>query len=407
MTFLSSMDREFEGYNSCSQNDDCPAMTTSFLTVDTSGMSFDGDRTEYRGSISPENLTMSSRASNQSPITPANLHDIHATAIWAKHQYNDLWHHLNTDVDSFWPPSEDATMAHCPIANFPQHDLHMHPSGYFGLGKRLKPSVDPPLSRAVFANSIPQQEEHTVVDNMLTWPQKLEHAYPRTVAPNVTFQDIVPSPPATEFEPMTPMKHHRYGSSTYASSPLTRHPSSILTSQWVMGDGVQSSPVADTPSYCDQEDLAQMLSSSPDQQMKREGSSPTRNLTSKSGVDCEAVIPQNIFACSVPGCVDKNGGPKRFRRQEHKKRHEKTVHNKDTTFACWVQTGGNRCDKKFTRRDNLNSHLKKTHGSRKNNQRNSYVATLDEKSKYFDEKWRGPLTAHGLPVGHPRWPEVS
>lgn len=406
MAFLGNMNSEFERYHCFPQLDDCPSMASSFLTVDTSGVSFDGVRNEHRGSISPENLTISSGASVNSPLTPAHFHEQRATAMWPKDQQSDIWNHQTLGDGSLWPIPEEVAMAQYDTNHFPQHDLFMHLPGYFGLHGRSKPMTDPSLSRAVFPKSISQQEEHCMVNDMMSWPRKLEYPYPRTIAPNVTLQDITPSSPASEFEPKTPVKRERYSSSILASSPLTRSSSSIATSQRSIDQEARFIPLASTPSYYEQEELSHFMSSPQNHHFQHEESSPIKPQISKSGVDCEAVIPQNIFACSFSGCVDKDGKPKRFRRQEHKKRHEKTVHNKDTSFACWVKTGGKPCNKVFTRRDNLNSHLKKTHGSRKNNQRNSYVATLDEKSKYFDEKWKGQLTADGLPIGHPRWPEV-
>lgn len=414
--FLGGIDCGFERYGPLPQNDDCPSMASSFLTVDTSGASYDGDKNEHRGPISPENFTMSSGASVTSPLTPIGLPDLNEThdmAIWPRSLHEDVWHRRDTSIESLWLASEEATMAHCATNNFARQDSSMFLPGYASLGRRSQSRADPPLSRAVFANPVTKQEDHTGVGGILPAWQRLELAYPPTVAPNVTFQSAMPNSPGSEIEPMTPLKQHRYSSSVFASSPLTNSSSSVLTSQWSTEEEAKYTPVTNPYSYHEKEEIPYPLSSTQDHQIKREEyqvkreqPSPVKVPSSKSGVDCEAVIPQNIFACSVPGCVDKDGKPKRFRRQEHKKRHEKTVHNKETSFACWVQTGGKRCDKVFTRRDNLNSHLKKTHGSRKNNQRNSYVATLDEKSKYFDEKWKGQLTADGLPVGHPRWPEL-
>lgn len=411
ITYLDATDGGFEGYGPLPQAEDCPSVGSSFLTVDTSAMSFDEGRNDHKAPISPENLTMSSGASDSSPNTPIaqlNLSEMPGTAMWAQYQFgSDIWHYHSADAENLWLPSEESTMANCVMNSFSEQDaLVFQQPGYFNMGRKQRTLPDPPLSRAMFANPAPQQmNHHTVMDGMLSWPRTVDLAYPMTIAPSVTFQGTLPSSPASEFEPMTPLKHHRGSSSVFASSPLTGSSSSILTSQWDVEE-TKYMPFADAAAYRERQSLSYLLRSSQDHSIKMEESSPIESHVSKSGVDCEAVIPQNIYACSVPGCVDKDGKPKRFRRQEHKKRHEKTVHNKTDTFVCWVQTGSKPCGKEFTRRDNLNSHLKKTHGSRKNNQRNSYVATLDEKSEYFDDKWKGKLTADGLPIGHPRWPEV-
>jgi hypothetical protein len=79
------------------------------------------------------------------------------------------------------------------------------------------------------------------------------------------------------------------------------------------------------------------------------------------------------------------------------KRHEGTVHekHKHEQQYCWVSgctTGP------FPRSDSLKAHLKKTHGEKKANQRNKYVATLDENGKYYDPDWRGE--PHGRWLSH-------
>ncbi|RMD40861.1 hypothetical protein DV735_g4278, partial [Chaetothyriales sp. CBS 134920] len=116
----------------------------------------------------------------------------------------------------------------------------------------------------------------------------------------------------------------------------------------------------------------------------------------KSGIDCDAVIAHNEFACSWPNCIDKaTGKQKRFKRQEHKKRHEKTVHEKEGSYRCWVPGCTTTA---FTRTDNLKSHLRNTHGKKSPNQRNRYVATQDKNSECYDPDWQGDLTEDGYPI---------
>ena len=83
-----------------------------------------------------------------------------------------------------------------------------------------------------------------------------------------------------------------------------------------------------------------------------------------SGADTPAVIPQPVtrrgrkqsltedpsktFVCTL--CS------RRFRRQEHLKRHYRSLHTHDKPFEC------NECGKKFSRSDNLSQHAR-THGS--------------------------------------------
>lgn len=119
--------------------------------------------------------------------------------------------------------------------------------------------------------------------------------------------------------------------------------------------------------------------------------------TAKSGLDCDLVITQNEFACSYPGCIDKHTGKeKRFKRLEHKKRHEKTVHEKahQAAYKCWVPE----CNRPFSRADNLKSHLKNTHSRRPGARGNRYVATLDKNSEYYDPEWVGGLDKDGYPI---------
>ena len=120
-----------------------------------------------------------------------------------------------------------------------------------------------------------------------------------------------------------------------------------------------------------------------------------------SAFNREVVIAQNEFACSYPGCIDKQTGKqKRFKRQEHKKRHEKTVHEKNEHgwYKCWV-TG---CKiAAFTRPENLKSHLKNIHGKKSLGQRNRYVATQDRNSPHYDPDWVGELTEDGYPIRTP------
>ncbi|KAK5077791.1 hypothetical protein LTR70_009406 [Exophiala xenobiotica] len=150
--------------------------------------------------------------------------------------------------------------------------------------------------------------------------------------------------------------------------------------------------------------------STPKSCIERERRSPSRLCLGQHEVEREAIIPSNIFTCGFPHCIDRRGRPKRFKRREHKRRHEKTVHGQGeatSSFRCWVQTGRKKCGRVFSRSDNYKAHLRDTHGRRSTRTRNAYVATLDETSRYADIEWRGQLTAEGLPIGHPRFPDIG
>lgn len=123
---------------------------------------------------------------------------------------------------------------------------------------------------------------------------------------------------------------------------------------------------------------------------------------SDSGMAADMDSADNERICSYAGCIDKRTGePKRFKRPEHKRRHEKTVHEKrdNPQYECWVPT----CKRApFTRMDNLRGHLRKTHGKISAPGRHDYVATQDKNSEYFDPEWVGELEEHGTRRWYPK-----
>ncbi|TQS31790.1 hypothetical protein Golomagni_07917, partial [Golovinomyces magnicellulatus] len=74
------------------------------------------------------------------------------------------------------------------------------------------------------------------------------------------------------------------------------------------------------------------------------GSATTRRGRKQSLTD----DPSKTFVCELCN--------RRFRRQEHLKRHYRSLHTHDKPFEC------NECGKKFSRSDNLAQHAR-THGS--------------------------------------------
>ncbi|KAK5945140.1 hypothetical protein PMZ80_002344 [Knufia obscura] len=400
--FLHNVEPDFENFESFPHSESCPSLSSSFLTIDTSGMSFDEGRRGSVGSTSPDNFTASS-ASVTSPVTPLGtipMHSFYAPEAWPKMQSHDAWQTQDADPESFWMASEESAMANCVMNSFPETNSASHfQPGYFYPVSRPKSAVDPPLSRAVFNNTLSGSKMHSSED-MLPWSNVGIITHPQTIEPSATFQAALPSSsPMSKYEPITPLRHHRGSSSLFASSPLSGN-SAMLASQWDVED-TKYVPAGDIHGYSEKPLLRRMLASSHGSSpIKLEDESPRKSFSSKSGVDCEAIIPQNTYACSKTGCT------KRFKRQEHKKRHERTVHTHEKIFPCWVVTGNKRCDRKFSRKDNLRSHYHKTHGRKSQGQRNAYVATLDPKSKYYDLEWTGPLTSEGLPIGHPSFPEI-
>ncbi|ETN36740.1 uncharacterized protein HMPREF1541_09018 [Cyphellophora europaea CBS 101466] len=75
-----------------------------------------------------------------------------------------------------------------------------------------------------------------------------------------------------------------------------------------------------------------------------------------------STLAVEFFICGYSGCIDRRTGQqKRFRRQEHRKRHERTVHERDSCALYRCQVRGCR-SKAFTRKDNCKSHMNTVHG---------------------------------------------
>jgi hypothetical protein len=76
-----------------------------------------------------------------------------------------------------------------------------------------------------------------------------------------------------------------------------------------------------------------------------------RSKKRKARVSSAPVLPSDpakVFICDVLGCE------KRFRRSEHLKRHQRSLHTLEKPYVCNQPD----CNKKFSRSDNLNQHLR-------------------------------------------------
>jgi hypothetical protein len=299
------------------------------------------------------------------------------------------------ELDVFWEePQPHLPMSAAAILNsvIEAETLHFG-SGYPSYSQTMSIS-NPPLSRPIFGYEPPLSAEDDMV-----WPH--QSSSPQTIAPSAFQNQMLSSSPLPKQEPSTPCRRGIHSSSYFGSSPLTLVSPPILRSQNEPEDLKFEEPEwALLTSEMNRRRGIDRLSRRSYDRKRNLGSAykPKPAKVLDSGINCEVVIAQNEFACSYPGCIDKQTGKqKRFKRQEHKKRHEKTVHEKNEhgLFKCWVKG----CKTApFTRTDNLKSHLKNTHGKKSPNQRNRYVATQDKNSIHYNPEWEGELDDEGYPI---------
>lgn len=369
--FSQPIEQDEQHFASFVRSETCPSLASSFLTIDTSRMSFDdGRRSSFSSqSMSPGHITTSA-GSIPSPATPVAFQSSYDN-IWAKPSMKEVWHPAYADTNQLWLTCNDPRFESLQLGCFSRPCTSLQEKSEVAtLSQPLENARDQTLSTVVFPENLPEIMPPQV-DNMLTWSTSGMPIQPQTIEPSATFQAVGPSSPLSKFEPITPL-HHRAGSMLLDSSPFSSVPSSVVPSQYESDGSTYRGCTFDrfpTPKLIRSQVRHKSL-------LKRESPDRRKSQPGKSGLNCEAVIPQNEYPCTWPGCVDKETGKaRRFKRQEHRKRHEHTVHEKRSYFRCWVITGGKACSKEFTRNDNLQSHLKKTHGRKSNNQRNPYVAT--------------------------------
>ena len=167
----------------------------------------------------------------------------------------------------------------------------------------------------------------------------------------------LPESQAVEFfgeDPSSKMKAKKRSQ----SKKLNKKPTGNVS----LADGdhdTQSGQAAATGSSPQQTSASQQASTAPDSHAgSSDGNAPTSNTTALSTPSLPIARrgrkqsltedPSKTFVCTL--CS------RRFRRQEHLKRHYRSLHTHDKPFEC------NECGKKFSRSDNLSQHAR-THGS--------------------------------------------
>ncbi|OCT54557.1 C2H2 transcription factor [Cladophialophora carrionii] len=121
-----------------------------------------------------------------------------------------------------------------------------------------------------------------------------------------------------------------FSSFTHSDAHIHSHADGQSTSEATPQDQTNNGEDADTPAEAD-------------------GSTPSQAPTNRRGRKQSLTEdPSKTFVCTL--CS------RRFRRQEHLKRHYRSLHTQDKPFEC------NECGKKFSRSDNLAQHAR-THGS--------------------------------------------
>ena len=251
-------------------------------------------------------------------------------------------------------------------------------------------NANPSLTKSMFVTS-----DACVVtapeDSFLGWHRPAIGPPAETIEPSLAFHTTLPSSPYFKLEPSTPLKGHIPSSGVLSSSPLSMISPRIVPSQHDVEEYKHFSlPLTPTENKRPRTGADRLHRRAYERKRLVGSSARPKTSPTKTGIDCALVIEQNEFACSYDDCM------KRFKRQEHKKRHEKTVHEKHnhTIYKCWVPD----CGTGFSRTDNLKSHLRNTHSKRPGVRGNRYVATLDKNSEFYAPEWVGQLDKNGFPV---------
>ena len=173
-------------------------------------------------------------------------------------------------------------------------------------------------------------------------------------------EDLVSNASFTDFEedlcqlPLTPSADGSFSSDLMSEEPLPKKKSKkshkvdnmdsettqFQSTQQASGDNTTQSEASSQ-----QESGANAFNSSSDEGSPAPSVAPTSRRGRKQSLTDD---PSKTFVCELCN--------RRFRRQEHLKRHYRSLHTHDKPFEC------NDCGKKFSRSDNLSQH-QRTHGT--------------------------------------------
>ncbi|KAI1621059.1 zinc finger protein BrlA [Exophiala viscosa] len=387
---------------------DCPSLASSFFSSESSIAGSQGQRRSSLGSCSSSTspgIFFTPPTRNETPITPIMAD----SGMMTYHKYMKPSPYLESCQNMFHFQEDD---------QYPQEYMWMSGAGsspclpyvsgvsdmmLAGPGQSLYDSAgqiisnvvsNPSLTKPMFDGPCTISRGHGADNDMLRWT--VSHTAPptETIEPSVAFQHMLPSSPCYKLEPSTPVKAHVPSSAILSSSPLSMVSPSIVPSQHdidicAYSDVEQALRFCETKKRRTRHDRLERR----DYERRRPlgvSKSRSKSTTSKSGMHCDPIIGQNQYACGYPGCE------KKFKRQEHKKRHEKSVHEKHDhpMYKCWVPE----CNTLFSRSDNLKSHIRNTHSKKPGVRGNRYVATLDKSSEYYDPDWVGELDKNGFPI---------
>lgn len=394
------IDTDLEHFPSFSSggNSSCPSLTSSFMSTGSSPLALDNSRrlsVDSTDSFAFETFSPHYPSGTVSPTTPLTSSDLVDTGFTTASSMmcmpadlgmSQLYHQDSNEP--YWMSQDSKAMnVMSPMEHLEgQHSFsHGHIRSY--LPSQAHHLHDSTLSRPIFHGSSPYEEYSQ--DSLFPWTPTVHSTPPQTVAPSATFHPALSSPHGLSLAPATPspLRYHGPSTPTLKSSPMSPYSpsnsfSSSISSVYHAGEALHR--IMDS--------RGQLTPCKPSRKTVRRHEQ--YKVTKSRSFSPPPIVKANMFKCDREDCVDKEGRRKAFKRSEHLKRHINTCHSGKRDHVCWVDG----CKKPFSRSDNLKTHMYHTHGRKSSGQRNRYVATLDDKSPYYEPDYRGPLDSEGRPL---------